>query len=406
MNVVQLLAIALAVPAIWVVGPGKSRAAEFDIAFKSCVSARQLGELSKVVPGNCAISTERLGHGHLVVRVSGAFKPEDKDRLRTLLAEHLMGFGALFSRRDAVVTLLMSGDGGDAKAAIEFAGEISWENLKTRVARGHRCTGLCALVFMAGDDRRLEAGGELAFGSFDSWPWPNGDGENKSGRLAHLRKFAVDAISFAHFLRVPLALMVGILKLDAKQVLPIDSVFWAKVAGITVDGARPPLKPTDEHYRNACNSHVDWDYGSELTLDAPPHFPVPDRSEEMSFIRYDDKIVIVGRDIRGSRYDYWCALNLSDETIVIGRQDIKAMFDEWYKPDSLGFRKQDDLAYRNYDEDVILKPGTIYFSREPVERYGVRSQNELALLMHPPETKLMSIADPEYRWNPERDLGR
>ncbi|PLL12063.1 hypothetical protein C0V75_14360 [Tabrizicola sp. TH137] len=74
---------------------------------------------------------------------------EDIDALRALLAQH----------GDRIDTLRLTSDGGYIEAAYEMAAIIADYGLKTEVEG--ECASACAILFVAGTDRRMNRGGRI-----------------------------------------------------------------------------------------------------------------------------------------------------------------------------------------------------------------------------------------------------
>ena len=170
--------------------------------------------------------------------------------------------------------------------------------------------------------------------------------------------------------------------------MPIDSVFWAKVAGIAVDGVLPVTDAKDQDYISACNAQVDWDYGLQREYKEPPFDP-----KDGEIFHRDRKFLIVAVVASYARYDYWCAINTTrTEEVKIARQRVRSILRKWSGRNS--------LLVRDYNDDLVLKPNQIYFSKAANDFADTRAAYSLDLLLRAPQTKLAAIADPQFKWNP------
>ena len=144
-------------------------------------------------------------------------------------------------------------------------------------------------------------------------------------------------------------------------------------------------------------SQVDWTYGLRGEYGEPPKLRDDSGDWDEGEVFYRSKsYVIVAVVWSFSRYDYWCALNASRTSeIKIPRQKARAVLRKW--------TGRNTLLYRDSDEDIDLKGNEIYFSKAPTDFGPTRAQNRLDLLLRTPETKLASIADPTFKWNPWSD---
>jgi len=169
-------------------------------------------------------------------------------------------------------------------------------------------------------------------------------------------------------------------------------VFWAKVAGIAVEGVSPMTDPKDKDYISACQAQADWDYGLQREYKEPPF-----EAKDGEIFHRDGKFLIVAVVASYARYDYWCAINTTrSEEVKIPRQRVRTILRKWTGRNS--------LLVRDYNDDIVLKPNQIYFSKAANDFADTRSAYSLDLLLRAPETKLAAIADAQFKWNPWTDV--
>ncbi len=402
--------------ALFAVIPFKiAHAADFEVVYKSCPDDD--GELIAKLRGpstNCKASADLVKRGRVALRLVGDIAAGDADRLKTLLDGQVAdvasyGYGA---GSGSYVIVEMAGEAGSVDGALELGDFFNHNAVQTRIVNGATCAGPCALAFMGGRaqwgrltrpaiDRRLEAGGQLVFRS----PlYPPADAaanpEKLRGRFRDVQSYAVRA-------DVAPLILAKILALKQDESFPIDSVFWAKVAGIAVDGVLPMNKPSDDDYISACFSQVDWTYGpsgisgEDFGLNdgkgEPPKLRDDQGNWEEGEVFYrGDGYVITAMVWSYARYDYWCALNTSrTKEVKIPRRKLRAVLSKWVG--------RNTLLYGNGDEDIDLKGNEIYSSKQPNDLQATRAQNCLDLLLRAPTTKLAAIADATYKWNPWSD---
>lgn len=393
--------VVLLLAAFAVVSSPIARAAQFEVAYKSCADddGEKLAKL-RDLPGTCNASPEKLKRGRLAVRLTGDIAAGDAARLEKLLddqVEMVASFG--YSKGGgSYVTVYMAGEQGNLEGAIELGRFFKDNNVQTRIVRDARCVGPCALAFMGGRaqwgrltrpavDRRLEAGGQLMFGS----PlFLDGDSANQTERL---REGVRNVQSYAAHVDIPPLVLAKILQLKNDEWFAIDSVFWAKVAGITVDGILPMANAGDDDYISACLSQINWVYGLRGEYGEPPNIRDSDASYDEAKVLYRNKqYVIVAVVWSFSRYDYWCAINLSRNAgVKITRTKVRDILRKWVG--------RNTLLVHDYNDNIDLKGNQIYFSKVQNDLADTRAQNSLDLLLRSPTTKLSTIADPQFKWN-------
>ncbi|HEX3938351.1 MAG TPA: hypothetical protein VHX43_12685 [Xanthobacteraceae bacterium] len=381
-----------------------ARAADFEVVYKSCPEDNYYADYDKLSklkepPTNCKGSADKLAVGRMVLRLKGDIAPGDADRLKAFLDSQIKavsGYG--YDADGTFITVDMAGDGGSLAGATELGGFFADKYIQTRIVRGSTCAGPCALAFMGGRaqwtrltrlaiDRRLETGGQLIFRS----PlYPPGDA---AGQPQAIRDAAGIVQTYAARNDIPPLILAKILSLKQDESFPIDSVFWAKVANITVDGVLPMTKPGDDDNISACLSQVDWTYGLDGEYDEPPQLKNGSDWDEGKIVYRSDSYMLVAAVWASEGYDYWCALNTSRTAEVkIPRQKVRAILGKW--------QGRNSLLHGDTNEDIDLKGNQIYFSRAPNGFSPTRAQNSLDLLLRDPQTKLATIADPDFKWNP------
>jgi hypothetical protein len=154
--------------------------------------------------------------------------------------------------------------------------------------------------------------------------------------------------------------------------------------------------PGDDNYISACLSQVDWTYGIDGTYDEPPQIHDKDRGwDEGAISIKTSAYILVPVVFSFEGYDYWCVLNRSRTAEVkIPRKTVRAALSKWQGRNSL-------LAHDTND-DIDLKGDELYFSRAPNGFRPTRAQNSLDLLLREPQTLLVKLADPGFKWNPWR----
>lgn len=382
--------------------PTAARAADFEVVYKSCPEDNYYADYDKLVklaapPTNCKGSADKLANGRMVLRLNGAIAPGDAGRLQALLDSQIRlvtSYG--YDGSGTFVTVEMAGDAGSTAGAAELGRFFADQFIQTRIVRGTTCAGPCALAFMGGRalwtrltrltlDRRLEAGGELIFRS-PLYPAENADPQA-------IRDLAGIVPTYAARYDIAPLLLARIMSLKEGESLPIDTVFWAKVANLTVDGVAPVTNPSDDDYISACLSQVDWSYGLDGDYDEPPQMKSNGDWEEGAIVYRGDAYVLVAAVWSTEGYDYWCALNKSRTAEVkIPRQKVRSVLSKW--------RGRNSLLHGDTDDDIDLKGNEIYFSRAPNGFRPTRAQNSLDLLLRDPQTKLAATADPNFKWNP------
>jgi hypothetical protein len=391
-------AAALVLAAAATLAGAPAHAAQFEIIYKSCPDDD--GEkLAKVreLPANCMTSTEKLSRGRIALRLTGDIAVGDAERLEKLLGDHIDDVATFGYAKGggSYVSVYLSGEAGTLDGAIALGRFFKANAVQTRIARDARCSGPCAIAFMGGRaqwgrltrraiDRRLEAGGELAFRS----PlFPDGEAVLDADQLRDRIRGVQD---YAAYVRIPPLVLAKILALKQAESFAVDNVFWAKVANITVDGVLPAGKVADEDYVSACLSQINWGYGLRGEYGEPPK---DEDTEWDSKILYRDKrYLIVAAVWSFARYNYWCALNASrTQEVKIPPRQLRAALGKW------GGRNS--LAFRILDQDVDLKGNGIYYSKAPNDLSDTRAMNSLDLLLRKPDTKLKAIADPQFRRN-------
>lgn len=387
--------------------PLTARAAQFEVIYKSCPNdAENASDLATQTDPltNCKGSADRLINGHMVLRLTGDIEPGDAAKLKKFLDKEIKSATAYgYDARGTFVTVEMAGEGDSSTGAMELGGFFRDKHVQTRIMRGTTCSGPCALAFMGGDtrwtrltrvaiDRRLEAGGKLIFRS----PLYASD-KASADKLRDLMHSVQD---YAAKTDIPPLLLAKILGLKADESFPIDTVFWAKVADITVDGAMAVTNmavtnPSDDDYISACLSRANWTYGVDGTYDEPPK--IYDKTggwDEGQVVAKTDTYVLVAVVFSYEGYDYWCAANRSRTAqVTIPRQGANAVMAKW--------EGRNSLLHGDANDEIDLKGNEIYFSKTAANDFqSTHAQNGLDVLLHQPETKLAAIADPRYKWNP------
>jgi hypothetical protein len=333
----------------------------------------------------------------------GEIELGDAGRLEKRLDDHMgpgrsLGYG---KQGGSYVTVYMSGEAGNVEGAIELGRFFKENSVFTRVARDATCAGACALAFMGGAaqwgrltrhavERRLEAGGQLVF---KSPLYGAGDAGGDAAAAAERLRERMRAVqSYAVYADIPPLLLNKILALKETDTSPIDTVFWAKVAGAAVEGVLPVTDAKDQDYISACHAQADWEYGRGRDYKEPPFDP-----QDGEIFHRDRKFLIVAVVESFARYDYWCAINTTGtEEVKIARQRVRTILKKWSGRNS--------LLVRDYNDDLVLKPNQIYFSKAANDFADTRSAYSLDLLLRAPETKLAAIADPQFKWNPWSDV--
>lgn len=239
-----------------------ARAAEFEVVYKSCPADDYYADYDKLTklkepPTNCKGSADKLAVGRMVLRLDGDIAPGDAEKLKAFLDSQIKavsGYG--YDADGTFITVEMAGEGGSIAGAVELGGFFADNYIQTRIVRGSTCSGPCALAFMGGRalwtrltrlaiDRRLEAGGQLIFRS-PLYPAASAAADPQSVR---------DAVgivqNYAARNDIAPLILAKILGLKGDESFPIDTVFWAKAANITVDGVLPMTKPGDDDYISA-----------------------------------------------------------------------------------------------------------------------------------------------------------
>lgn len=89
--------------------------------------------------------------GGTLITIKGEIRSGDEQRFRELALEH-----------DSAV-VAMDSDGGSLLSAIEIGKIIRLRGFTTLVPADSVCTSACALIWVAGDERLLSAGGKIGF---------------------------------------------------------------------------------------------------------------------------------------------------------------------------------------------------------------------------------------------------
>ena len=393
----------LALTAIALACGTNAQAAQFELVFKSCADDdSQDWDKLRASPRNCVSSAEKVRRGRVAVRMTGEIEKGDADRLEKVFEQHAIDGGSFGYAKGGgnYVAVYMSGQAGNVEGAIELGRFFRENAVFTRVARDATCAGACALAFMGGSaqwgrltrravERRLEAGGQLVF---KSPIYGIGDaGGDPAAAAERLRERMRAVQSYAVYADIPPLLLNKILALKEADTLPIDTVFWAKVAEIAVDGVLPVTDAKDQDYISACNAQVDWEYGLQREYKEPPFDP-----KDGEIFHRDRKFLIVAVVASYARYDYWCAINTTrTEEVKIARQRVRSILRKWSGRNS--------LLVRDYNDDLVLKPNQIYFSKAANDFADTRAAYSLDLLLRAPQTKLAAIADPQFKWNPWSD---
>jgi hypothetical protein len=380
-----------------------AHAAQFDVVYRSCPEDfgkdQSLAKLP-APPKNCKDSTDQLINGVMVLRLNGDIEKGDADKLQQFLDQQIRavsGYG--YDADGTMVTVEMSGEGGSLAGALELGTFFNDKMVQTRILRGETCAGPCALAFMGGTaqwtrltraaiDRRLEAGGQLIFRS-PLFPDKDADAEALRDIMRNLQAYA------AH-VEIPPLVLSKILALKQGDSFPVDNVFWAKVANITIDGVKPMTNPDDNNYISACLSQIDWTYGIDGEDGEPPQLYDKDRGwDEGAVSAKTAAYVLVPVVFSFKGYDYWCVLNRSRTAAVkLPRKAVREILSKW--------KGRNSLLAHDTNDDIDLKGNEIYFSRAPNDFKPTRAQSSLDLLLRDPQTRLADIADPDFKWNPWR----
>ena len=381
-----------------------ARAAQFDVIYKSCPEDfGKYEELAKTPPKtNCKGSADRLINGVMVLRLVGDIAPGDASQLESFLETQIRsvsGYG--YDWDGSMVTVEMAGESGSYAGAIELGAFFAEKMVQTRILRGTTCAGPCALAFMGGKakwtrfsreavDRRLETGGQLIFRS----PlYPSGDADPEK-----LREMMRSVQSYATSAEIPPVVLAKILALKQDDSFAIDNVFWAKVANITIDGVKPMTDASDNDYISACLSQIDWTYGLGFygSDGEPPQLYDKDRGwDEGEISAKTATYVLVSVVFSFDGDDYWCVLNRSRTAEVkIPRKDVRKVLTT--------YKGRNSLLAHDTNDDVDLHGNEIYFSKAPNDLRPTRAENSLDLLLRDPTTKLATLADPGFKWNPWR----
>ena len=380
-----------------------ARAAQFEIVYKSCANDDDWEALAKLrdLPTTCNSSAAKIRRGRIAVRLVGDIAVGDAERLKTFLEGHVdnvASFGYSLGG-GSYVTVYLAGEGGSVAGAIELGRFFKDNSVMTRIARDARCAGPCALAFMGGRaqwgrltrtavERRLEAGGQLIF---NSPLYPDGIDASQADALRDRMR---SVQGFAAHVGIPPLVLTKILALKRGEAFAIDSVFWAKVANITVDGVLPMTEVDDDASLSACLSQVDWGYGLRGEYSEPPKIEDSDASySDGKVIHRNKKFVIVAVVWSFARYDYWCAINQSrNASVKIERAKVRAILRTW--------RGRNTLLVHDYNDDIDLKGNQVYFSKAHNDFADTPAMNSRDLLLRSPATKLSAIADPNFKWNP------
>jgi len=380
-----------------------ARAAQFDVVYRSCPEDfgkdASLAKLREP-PKNCKDSSERLINGVMVLRLIGDIEKGDADKLQQFLDKEIRavsGYG--YDGDGTMVTVEMSGESGSLSGALELGTFFMRKMVQTRILRGDTCAGPCALAFMGGTvswtrltraavDRRLETGGRLIFRS-PLYPDANADAET-------LRDIARDVQSYAARVGIPPLVLAKILHQQQNDSFPIDNVFWAKVANITIDGVKPMTNPDDNNYISACLSQIDWTYGMDDENGEPPQLYDKDRGWDEGKVSVKTAAyVVVPVVFSFEGYDYWCVLNRSrTAALKLSRKTVRDILSKW--------KGRNSLLAHDTNDDIDLKGNDLYFSRAPNDFKTTRAQNSLDLLLRDPQTRLADLVDPDFKWNPWR----
>lgn len=371
-------------------------AAEFEVAFKSCPD--QSEDTGKSEIRNCAIASGKVRGGRLALRMTGEIAPGDPERLAKAIAANAEAGGSWGSLGEGnFITLMLSGEAGDFDAGIALGRFLQDGWIHTRIVRGARCTGACALAFMGGRamwgrltrpavERRLEAGGVLAFAS----PLAGLDPAQAAPAVARLRAL----VAYAEHAAIAPAILKKIAALESADRFTIDTVFRAKIANIGVEGVRPPAKMEDRNYIDACYAQGDWNYGVFGAYDEPPKLDTtgPDMPDAQVFRRGSGFVVVTAVTSFGN-LDYWCAIATGQSgKVTIRRSDVKAWLSK--------YEGRNSLLAGNAAEDVMLQPDEIHYSKASAGLHDLPATYGLRLLAHPPATRLDAIADPAFKWDP------
>jgi len=399
-HLLKWLALALVVLAGVPLKP--AHAAQFEVIYISCPDdSENASEIARMrqPDTNCKGSADRLIIGHMVLRLTGDIALGDTNRLKKFLDDAIKSATAYgYDARGTYVTVEMAGEGGSVPGAIELGSFFRDRSVQTRIMRDATCAGPCALAFMGGQvrwtrltrkaiDRRLEAGGKLIFRSPLFAPG-TADPDKLRDMMQSVQTYAAKS-------GIPPLVLAKILGLKQNESFPIDNVFWAKLANITVDGVAAVSNPTDNNYISACLAQINWTYGLDGEYGEPPKiFDGTSWDEgEIADSPDKDKYVLIAVVFSYEGYDYWCAANKSrTEKVWIQRPDIRKILADWHGRNS--------LLHGDSDENFDLHGNEIYFSRASNGFEPTRAQNSLDFLMRDPKTKLAAIADPNYKWNP------
>ena len=396
----SLLIAALAIAGTAV--PRHAHAADIKIIYKSCPEDSHFDGRASGERKNCSNSTAKVSAGRLVLGLSGPIATGDTKRLQQTIDRHVARVQAFgYDGTGTFVTVVMSGSDGAFDEAVRLGRFFKDASVHTLIARGTRCSGACALAFMGGTalwgrldrptiERHLETGGALAFDS----PFSLARTGEKTGPArespASLRDVAATLNAYAMDVQIAPPLVGKMLQLAGARRLPVNSVFWAKIAEIAVDGAQPPPRVTDDNHISACYAQADWNYGFRRDFSEPPRLQY-DNGEwiDAGILHRAEHLLVVSAVVSFGDYDFWCVVNTSKRKVHITREQIKAIL--------VTEKRRNTLLVTNFDEDIVLKPKEIYFSRRPNDRADRRPRHSLDLLLHPPSTKLDDIADATFK---------
>lgn len=399
----SLLLAGLCCAAAGVGTPQPARGGELAVVYKSCPGVSHLDGDAARQRENCRHSAATVAAGHIVVSLSGAIVAGDTKRLRALLDRHVARVQAFgYDGTGTFATVLMAGEEGDLDEAMRLGRFFKAAFVHTRVARDTRCSGGCALAFMGGTalrgrldrpavERRLEAGGTLAFGA----PFETRGASARPGGKDRLQIAARAAALTAYALETQIApaLLARIFALKAPQSLPIDTVFRAKIAEVSVEGVKPPARPGDDDYISACYAQANWNHGFRGDFAEPPRL----RDDTGAWIDAEilhrgEHFLVVSVVVSFGDYDFWCAINTSKAEVRLASAQVREIL--------AGERRRNSLLAGLSDEDLVLEPKQVHFSRAPNDRADRLPDHGLDVLLHPPRTKLADIVDPDFAREP------
>jgi len=381
--------------------PKWANCASLDVIFKRCPF-----EKKAPVNQNCKDKTEKVFNGSIVISLTGTIDLEDTDKLQTFLTKHVAGGNRAMGYDGSFVTLLMNDkDGGDYDAGIRLGRFLRENAIRTRIVNGATCASACALAFMGGasipgrlfnlgSDRTLEAGGHLIFHT----PWGRFDSQSGSLNASQIgdifRQVYTNLSDYAATVGIPAPILTQVLNVKRNGVFEVDTVFWARISGVAVDGFVRKNQLADDDYKNACYSEFSWNYGFEGVF-------VDDNSAEAvqsqkTFNGVDviadtatEVLTGIGRGFN-TGLDLYCIFSKGGTDLGIDEQILAGIKD-----------RNGALP----DSEEKISPNRWYSKIDNVSAFQavpVRGKHK-ELYFYTPGTKLTVIADKSYVWRGYED---